>query len=178
VRLLCPNLRRVAGGVEDLEAPLEEIAALPLAPATAVIVENLETGLALPDLPGVVALMKLGTAVSVLEVVPWLQGINAMYWGDIDTHGYVILNHARRAIPSLKSVLMDQETLLKYRNLWVEEPAQNDGAELSLLNDHERLVYEGLHSQAWGRNIRLEQERIPWPFALETLKMELLRSIP
>jgi hypothetical protein len=176
VRLLCPNLRKVVGGVEDLEAPLEDIAALPLAPATAVIVENLETGLALPDLPGVVALMKLGTAVSVLEVVPWLQGINAMYWGDIDTHGYVILNHARRAVPGLKSILMDKETLFKYRNLWVEEPAQNDGAELSLLKDHERLVYEGLHSQTWGRNIRLEQERIPWPCALAALRNAILQT--
>jgi hypothetical protein len=146
---------------------------LPLAPASAIIVENLETGLALPDLPSVVALMKLGTGVSVLDVVPWLQGIDAVYWGDIDTHGYAILNHARRALPGLRSVLMDKETLFKYRNMWVEEPVQNDGgAELSFLKDHERLVYLGLHSQAWGRNIRLEQERIPWPFVLKALEME------
>jgi len=145
---------------------------LPLAPAAAIIVENLETGLALPDLPGVVALMKLGTAVSVLGVIPWLQGIDAMYWGDIDTHGYAILNHARRAVPGLRSVLMDEGTLFRYRNMWVEEPAQNDGADLSLLKNHERLVYEGLRNQTWGRNVRLEQERILWPNALKALRME------
>ena len=177
MRLLCPSLRKVVGGLEDVEAPLEEIAALPLAPVAAVIVESLETGLALPDLPGVVALMKLGGAVGVLDVVPWLQGIDAVYWGDIDTHGYAFLNHARRALPGLRSVLMDKETLFNYRNLWVEEPVQNDGAELSLLKDYEQIVYEGLHSHAWGRNIRLEQERIPWACALKVLQEAFLRSI-
>jgi hypothetical protein len=176
VRLLCPTLRKVVGFLEDIEAPLEEIAALPLAPAGAVIVENLETGLSLPDLPGVVALMKLGVGVGVLNTVPWLQGIDAVYWGDIDTHGYAILNHARRALPHLRSVLMDKETLFSYRNLWVEEPEQDDSTQLPLLKDHERTVYEGLRSDAWGRKIRLEQERIPWACAIEALKKELLRT--
>jgi hypothetical protein len=170
VRLLCSSLRNSVGGLEDFEAPLEEIVALPLAPAAAIIVENLETGLALPDLPGVVALMKLGLAVGVLDVVPWLQGIAAVYWGDIDTHGYAILAHARRALPSLASILMDKETLFNYRKLWVDEPMQHLNAEVSRLKDHERLVYEGLRSQDWGRNIRLEQERIPWAYALEMVK--------
>jgi hypothetical protein len=177
VRLLCPSLRKSVGGLEDLEAPLEEIVALPLVPAAVIIVENLETGLALPDLPGVVALMKLGIAVGVLDVVPWLQGIAAVYWGDIDTHGYAILAHARRAIPSLVSILMDKETLFHYRKLWVEEPVQNENAELSLLKDDERMVYEGLRSHAWGRNIRLEQERIPWPSALEIVKGAISASL-
>jgi hypothetical protein len=170
VRLLCSDLRNCVGGLEDLEAPLEQIVALPLTPTAAIIVENLETGLALPDLPGVVALMKLGLAVGVLDVVPWLRGIAALYWGDIDTHGYTILAHARRALPNLASILMDKETLFNYRKLWVNEPMQNVSADVSRLKGHERLVYEGLRSQDWGRNIRLEQERIPWACALETVK--------
>ena len=174
LRLLCPSLRGVAGGLGDIESPLDEVAALPLAPRTAIILENLETGLALPDLPGTVALMKLGLAVGVLDVVPWLQGINALYWGDIDTHGYAILGQARRALPKLISVLMDKGTLFNHQNLWVEEREQNESAELSFLKDHERIVYEGLRNQTWGRNIRLEQERIPWPSALEILRRQIL----
>ena len=173
VRFLCPNLRKVVGGLEDVESPLEEIAALPLVPKAAIIVENLETGLAFPHLPGVVVLMKLGVAVGVLNNVPWMQGIDALYWGDIDTHGYAILNTARRALPGLRSVLMDKETLFEYRKLWVEEPEQNDGLDLSLLTDCERIVYQGLHSQAWGNNVRLEQERIPWAEALVALEKGL-----
>lgn len=171
VRFLCPDLRKIVGGLEDVESPLEELATLSLCPKAAIIVENLETGLALPQLPGIVAFMKLGFGVSVLDRVPWLQEIETVYWGDIDTHGYGILNSARRALPRLKSVLMDKKTLLGYRNLWVEEPEQNGGAELPLLTDEERVVYQGLHSQAWGVNVRLEQERIPWPNALAALKM-------
>jgi hypothetical protein len=177
IRLLCPSLRDAIAGLQDFEAPLEEIVALPLAPAAVIIVENLETGLALPDIPGVVALMKLGLAVGVLDVVPWLQGIPVVYWGDIDTHGYAILAHARRALPSLTSILMDKETLFNYRKLWVEEPMQNVSVELSLLKDHERMVCEGLRRQDWGRNIRLEQERIPWSCALETVKGQFPRSL-
>lgn len=175
-RLLCADLRKAVGGLEDIEAPLEEMAALPLVPTKLVIVENLETGLALPDLQGVVALMKLGGAVGIIDALPWLKGIDALYWGDIDTHEYAILARGRRVLPRLRSALMDRETLLNYRNLWGEEPVQNDTAERSLLKDQERIVYDGLLSQAWGTNIRLEQERIPWASALEILKGALLRK--
>lgn len=175
VRLLCPNLRTTIGGLLDFEAPVDEIAALPMSASVALIVENLESGLALPDLPGVVAFMKLGVAVGILDAIPWLRGIDAVYWGDIDTHGYAILERARRVLPGLKSALMDKETLLSHRNLWVEELVQND-AELPFLLDHERTVYEGLRSQTWGRNIRLEQERIPWASALKVLEMSLIGS--
>jgi hypothetical protein len=167
-------MRKVVGGLEDVESPLEEIAALPLTPKAAIIVENLETGLALPEFPGVVALMKLGFAAGVLKDVPWMRGLDTLYWGDIDTHGYAILNSARRALPGLRSILMDKETLFEYRKLWVEEPEQNDGLELPLLTDCERTVYQALHSQVWGNKVRLEQERIPWPDALAALEKSLL----
>jgi hypothetical protein len=169
VRVLCPNLRKAVGGVEDLEAPLEEIAALPVTPNSIIIVENLETGLALGDTPGAIAFMKLGNAVNILASIPWVQNTHAVYWGDVDTHGYVILDRARRILPGLKSVLMDKETLLKHRNLWGEEFPQNCGMELPSLLGHETEVYEGLRRQTWGRNIRLEQERIPWAAAVQAL---------
>jgi len=155
--------------VEDLEAPLEEVAALPVTPDSIIIVENLETGLALGDTPGAIAFMKLGNAVNILASIPWVQNTDAVYWGDVDTHGYVILDRARRILPGLKSVLMDKETLLKHRNLWGEEFPQNCGVELPSLLGHEIEVYEGLCRQTWGRSIRLEQERIPWASAVQAL---------
>lgn len=161
IRLLCPELRQAVGGLRDIEAPVDELQSLPIQPAGVVIVENLETGIALPDLVGVVAVMKLGNAVSVLDALPWLQRTKAVYWGDIDTHGFAILGRARRVLPGLKSVLMDRETLLAYRPLWVQEKAQHSSAELPLLNDAERVVYDGLRGHLWGPNVRLEQERLP-----------------
>jgi hypothetical protein len=169
VRFLCPDLRKAVGGLEDIEAPVEQIAMLPVTPASIIIVENLETGLALGDSADTIAFMKLGNAVPLLGKIPWVQNADAVYWGDVDTHGYAILDRVRRILPRLKSVLMDKDTLLKHRNLWGEEILQNCGTELARLTKHEREVYEGLRGQIWGRNIRLEQERIPWVDALEAL---------
>jgi hypothetical protein len=82
-------------------------------PRRAVIVENLETGLALPPMEGTVAVMKLGKAVGMLAAEPWLRACRVVYWGDLDTHGLAILDHARKALPGLTSALMNEETLLR-----------------------------------------------------------------
>lgn len=169
IRILCPALRRALQGLGDIEAPVADLAALPLVAKTAIIVENLETGLALPDIPGAVALMKLGHGVGIIEDLPWLRLAAGVYWGDIDTHGFAILSRARRALPGLRSALMDEPTLLSHRELWGHEPSQFSGPDLDNLNADERAVYTGLRSQRWGPNVRLEQERIAWPEAVDTL---------
>lgn len=46
-RILCPELRSMLGGLRDIEAPVTELSELAIAPKRAIIVENLETGLAL-----------------------------------------------------------------------------------------------------------------------------------
>lgn len=173
IRLLCPELRKLVGGLHDFEAPIEDIAALKIRPSAAVIVENLDTGMALPDIAGTVGVMKLGNAVSALGAVPWLQGINAVYWGDIDTHGFAILDRARKALPQLRSVLMDEATTLRYPNLWGTEPAQTTNFALENLNEHELAIYTELKANTWGQKVRLEQERLPWEKCLEVLKAAL-----
>jgi hypothetical protein len=170
LRILCPQLRAAFGGLGDFEAPLGEVAAMPLMPARAIIVENLETGVALPDLPGCVALMKLGLAVGVVSELPWLRGIPAVYWGDLDTHGFVILDRARTALPQLTSVLMDVDTVASYLPLAGTEPQQHPRAELATLCASERAVYEGLYADTWGPRLRIEQERLPWAVALEKIE--------
>jgi hypothetical protein len=79
------------------------------------------------------------------------------------------LNRARSFLPGLASVLMNEETLLSHRRLWVEESEQDPAADFPLLTVCERAVYQGLKQQRWGRNVRLEQERIAWNEAWETL---------
>jgi hypothetical protein len=170
IKLLCPELRKLVGGLRDFEAPIEEIAALPIRPTAAVIVENLDTGMALPDIASAVGIMKLGNAVSALGSVPWLQAINAVYWGDIDTHGFAILDRARKALPQLRSVLMDDSTTLRYQNLWGTEPAQTTNFALEHLNEHEQVVYTALKANTWGQKVRLEQERLPWDMCIKTIQ--------
>ncbi|MEJ8860136.1 DUF2220 domain-containing protein [Variovorax robiniae] len=170
VRVLCPKLRTHIGGLRDFEAPADEIALLPLRPRVVVIVENLETGVALPDMPGCVALMKLGNAVGVLDRLPWLQGISVIYWGDVDTHGFAMLDRARRVLPRLRSGLMDEQTLLPYLHLAVEEKVQCPVAEMPRLTTSERIVYDGLRQHRWGKNLRLEQERLPRKLGIAALE--------
>jgi len=177
IKLLCPELRKLVGGLSDFEAPIEDIAALQIQPTAAVIVENLDTGMALPDIAGVVGIMKLGNAVSALAEIPWLQGINAVYWGDIDTHGFAILDRARKALPGLRSVLMDEATALRYESLWGTEPTQTSNFALEHLVEHELAVYTALKSNSWGQKVRLEQERLPWASSLSELQAAVLKSI-
>jgi hypothetical protein len=169
LRLLGDDLRRQAGGLCDIEAPVEELAGLPIAPRLAFVVENLESALALPATPGAVALMKLGHAVNLLRLLPWLRTTRVVVWGDIDTHGFAILDRVRAVLPQAVSMLMDRATLLSHRALWVEEPRPYDGLGLERLVDFERLVFDGLVCNRWGVNVRLEQERLPWTLVASTL---------
>lgn len=169
VRLLCPTLRRHVGGLEDFELPVAQLAALDIAPRTVLIVENLDTGLALPDMAGTVAVMRLGAAVKLVAELPWITRADCLYWGDIDTFGFEILHRARCVVPHLRSVLMDSTTFLEYRSLWVNEQTQTTGLELPLLTINEREVFDGLRTNRWGECLRLEQERIPWTMAMNVL---------
>jgi len=137
------------------------------------IVENLQTGLAMPDIPGTVVLMRLGYNVDTLGKLPWLVRAKCIYWGDLDTHGFAILHRARSYVPSLESVLMDEDTLLRYKALWVKEKEQHPAAELTLLTEGEQRLYRDLKRQRWGQNVRLEQERIDWSAAWSTLQSSI-----
>jgi hypothetical protein len=173
IRILCPELRKLSGGLCDLEAPVTELAGLPIQPCKILVLENLETGLALPDIPGTVAVLKLGNAVPLLANLGWATGTRCVYWGDIDTHGFAILDLARATLPRVKSVLMDESTLLAYRSLCTLEPSQYGANDLTRLTEWERRVYQGLKAQIWGTNLRLEQERIPWQHALQSVSEAL-----
>lgn len=169
LRVLCPLLRQQVGGVTDIEAPWADWAVLRWQPRRVLVVENLDSGLALPDLPGTVAVLKLGHAVGPLNGLPWLAGAQLVYWGDIDTHGLVMLDKARQAWPHTTSLLMDPATLLAHRSLCVEEPQPWTGPAPALLQGDEQTLFNGLVQGTWGHRLRLEQERLPWGVVLQAL---------
>jgi hypothetical protein len=55
----------------------------------------------------------------------WAARAHCIYWGDLDAHGFAILNRARSYLPELKSVLMDEETLREHQDLWWEAKDQH-----------------------------------------------------
>lgn len=173
MRVLDQALRARVGGVGDITAPVEDLAGLNLPISHVFIVENLQTGLAMSDMPGAVVFMRLGYNVDVLARFPWLARAKCIYWGDLDTHGFAILHRARSYIPELQSVLMDEDTLLQHKALWVDESAQHPSTELTLLTEQEQQLYRDLKQQRWGQNVRLEQERIDWAAAWGTLQRAL-----
>ncbi len=94
-----------------------------------------------------------------LAEVPWLARRRVLYWGDIDTHGFAMLDRFRGVFPDTVSLMMDRETLLAHRRMWVEEPEQC-ALELQHLDDAERALHRELLSGSHGDRVRLEQERI------------------
>lgn len=178
VMVLCPELRRQIGGLRDLEAPIGDVVTLGLRPSRVLVVENLASVTALPDIEGCVAFGGLGKAVGVLSRVDWAQGVPALYWGDIDTHGLVILNAARAALPGIESMLMDDATLLEFKHLVVHEAAPAVETQLEHLTAAERELLDGLRSGRWGLQPRLEQERLPWLAVEAALTAKLVASCP
>ena len=169
LRILDMGLRWPLGGLTDIAAPVEDLAKLDLKISNLYIVENLQSGMAFGDLPRSVVIMGLGYSVDLLANLPWVVRAKSFYWGDIDTHGFAILNRARSYITTLESLLMDEETLVRHKELWGEEREQHSSDLLPLLTDAEQAVYQGLKQGRWGRQVRLEQERVTWEFAWQKI---------
>jgi hypothetical protein len=170
LRILDPLLRRQFGGLGDISAPWEQIADMNLPLTQAFVVENLQTGLAFDDLPGAIVIMRLGYAVDVLGQLPWLANKHCFYWGDLDTHGFAILSRARSYLPELQTLMMDEHTLLSHKPLWGEEKDPHPAMMLPNLCSSEQLLYEKLKQNTLGQNVRLEQERISWESAWNTIR--------
>lgn len=168
LRVLDESLRQLVGGLGDFSAPPEVLARLSWWPSVVIVCENLQCAYSFGDVPGAVLIAKQGFAVDVLSRLPWLAGTRILYWGDLDTHGFAILNRFRSYFPHAESMLMDEATLLANRDLWAVEPVPS-AQPMPLLTDAERLVVADLQSGRHGTGVRLEQERIPWTSVEEAL---------
>jgi hypothetical protein len=153
---------RVAGGFRgfsELSVRTDEFAAAPDGITRAYVIENEITYLAFPVPVAAMAILGGGYAVPVLEPLGWLTGLDVVYWGDIDTHGFAILNRLRHHLPHARSILMDRATLLGHRDHWGIEPSPTAAA-LDRLDRAESALYADLLSNAYAPSVRLEQERI------------------
>ena len=161
-----------AGGAEDVSADSASFARLDPPVSQVFITENEINFLAFPPAPRSLVVFGAGYGLDVLGQVPWLAARTVYYWGDIDTHGFAILDELRAHLPQARSLLMDAATLLAHQSHWSEEakPTQRD---LSRLTADERTVYDTLRWQRLApRALRLEQERVGYAYvesALSTL---------
>lgn len=148
-------------GLTDVTLPVAEFAALPVPGVQRVFVtENEINFLAFPDAECSLVVFGDGNeAPETLGAVQWLHGLDVHYWGDIDTHGFAILDRLRTRLPHAASLLMDMGTLLDHRSSWGLEETQVR-RDLPTLTDAEAAVYAELCAGSLGDRVRLEQEFI------------------
>jgi hypothetical protein len=147
------------GPFSELTVPANELAAASVPTGSVYVVENEITYLAFPPAGDAVVMLGGGYALSGLGSLSWLQDRDLVYWGDIDTHGFAILNRLRQTFPHARSMLMDRATLLDHGTQWVREPKQLNAA-LPLLDGNEAALYRDLVEDVLGPSVRLEQERV------------------
>jgi hypothetical protein len=159
-RLLDSHLRLLpVEADQDITLTQAAFAALALPVSKVFITENEINFLAFPDVADGMVIFGAGYGFDNLAAASWLHGKEIYYWGDIDTHGFAILNQLRGLLPDVVSFLMDQQTLFAHRALWGVERQPETGP-LARLNAEERTLYEQLRQNHWGERVRLEQERI------------------
>lgn len=164
--------RLSASGLSSLSATPDELDRYQGCPKAAIICENLVSVMTLPPLEGVIAVHGGGYAVSDLASIGWLARIPVLYWGDLDSHGFAILNQWRHHHEDTRSLMMDGRTLALHRDLCVPEPTSSKTALDRLTNDEQAALRELFAGEA---PLRLEQERIEWSYAVEQFETALAR---
>lgn len=168
-RLLDPRLALLPGQ-EEQDITLDQASFAELAPdvTRVFITENEINFLAFPPVPGSMVIFGAGYGFEALAQTPWLQQLALYYWGDIDTHGFAILDQLRTHFPHVRSLLMDRETLRSHEAQWAIErtPLVRN---LARLNEQERELFDDLRDNRIRAALRLEQERIGFAWLTKAL---------
>lgn len=159
----------LTGPDRDVTLTGSDFAALNPPANTVFITENEINFLGFPSVSNAIVLFGAGYGFGSLADASWLKTRRIHYWGDLDTHGFAILNQLRELFPHTVSFLMDERTLLAHRPFWETELRPERG-ELHRLNVEEHTLYCRLRDNHWGDRVRLEQERIGFDFLTDALK--------
>ena len=159
-RLLDPLVSLLPAACEqDIGVTQSAFEQLALAVSRVFITENEVNFLAFPALANSLVIFGAGYGFDVLAGAPWLQNRAIYYWGDIDTHGFAILDQLRAHLPHAQSLLMDKATLMAHATQWGDEP-QPTLRDLPRLTADERALFDELRDNRLRAGVRLEQERI------------------
>ncbi|HRI60855.1 MAG TPA: DUF2220 family protein [Saprospiraceae bacterium] len=155
------SAQTATNGYSDLSVLQNEFARHPLPCRTVLVVENKTNLLAVEkmlyniQMPEAIVVFGSGFGVARLREATWLHERNLLYWGDLDVHGFQILNQMRGYFPHAKSVLMDRSTFEACRDFAISS-VPTTVSELSRLTPGERELFLFLKEKNW----RIEQEKI------------------
>lgn len=156
-------------GLSDLTVPADQFARLSLPARRVFMTENEINFLAFPPVPDSLVIFGAGYGFDPLAEASWLHERDIYYWGDIDTHGFAILDQLRSHLPQVRSLMMDRPTLMAHQPLWGREdtPTQR---ELRRLHPDEASLYDDLRQDRIAPALRLEQERIGYAWLQAALE--------
>jgi len=169
LRVLDARLALLPGPTRpDLTLDAESFARLDVPIRRLFITENETNFLAFPPAANALVLFGAGYGWESLARADWLARCTIHYWGDIDTHGFAILDQLRSRFASVASFLMDRPTLMAHEPLWGEEVDQVRH-DLPRLTAAETALFNELRDNRIRQGLRLEQERVGFRWVLTAL---------
>ena len=156
---LLPGVQGRATHNQDVTLDAATFAALDVGVSRIFVTENEINFLAFPSIEGGMVIFGAGYGFESLRKAHWISRCRLFYWGDIDTHGFAILDELRSHFGHAESFLMDRDTFLAFESLRGTESTPID-RDLPRLAAEERALYDDLRFNRIGSNLRLEQERI------------------
>lgn len=134
--------------------------------------ENETNFLAFPQVRDAIVIFGAGYGWDALARSHWLRKCPIHYWGDIDTHGFGILDQLRGYFDHVASFLMDRATLDAHAHVWGsdDKPLRGD---LHRLTSEERDLYDDLRDNRIRAGLRLEQEHIGFQWLAHRLQQLL-----
>ena len=172
-RVLDPAIRAVPGsGCPDVTLDADSFGRLELAVQRVFITENETNFLAFPPIRDAIVIFGAGYGWDALARSHWLKNCPLHYWGDIDTHGFGILDQLRGYFNHVTSFLMDRATLDAHASIWGSEdkPLRID---LHRLTPEESTLYDDLRDNRIRVGLRLEQEHIGFHWLAHRLEQLL-----
>ena len=162
IRIRVGPASRLDGKHEDFGLPLSAFAWHVQPAKRIVICENLLNFLTFPLMPDAVVVWSGGGFnIECLAEVAWLGEKEIVYWGDLDAHGFQMLNQCKGYFPNTHTLLMDQATVDHHRYL-VGPGEKTTISYLPHLTDTERALFDLLKRNNW----RIEQERLDWAWVM------------
>jgi len=159
-RVLDPAIRVMPGlACPDVTLDADSFSRLELAVQRVFITENETNFLAFPPVHDAIVIFGAGYGWDALARSHWLKGCAIHYWGDIDTHGFGILDQLRGHFGHVDSFLMDRATLDAHAAVWGREDKPLM-ADLHRLTSDESDLYDDLRDNRIRAGLRLEQEHI------------------
>ena len=166
VRPLCKQSQKQLAELAILQMDIQTLQHYPLPASHILVVENKQSGYALPELDDTIAVFGGGRNTAWMQG-EWLEHKHIGYWGDIDSWGLAILSDARMRQQHLQALMMDEATLLQHQTRMVDETEPHKQCP-EYLTEAEQRLFRRLRDSCYGKT-RLEQERLAPDYVLQCL---------